>query len=61
MKKPLKTHNQIVEDLLEMFSMVYKIFYGVFVVLSGDVMNLIFCITLMIFVKGLQRYTGDGL
>ena len=31
--------------------MVDPIFYGVIVVISGDVVNSIFCITLMIFVK----------
>ena len=41
--------------------MVDQIFSGVIVVLSGDVVNPIFFITLMIFVKVLPRYLCDGL
>ena len=36
-------------------------FSGGIVVISGDVMNPIFGITLMIFVKGLPGYFFDGL
>ena len=40
--------------------MVYPRFSGVIVVLSGDVVNPICCITMVIFVKGLPRYLCDG-
>ena len=36
-------------------------FYGVFVVMSGDVVNQIFCITLMILVEVLLMDLFDGL
>ena len=36
-------------------------FYGVIVVISGDVVNSIFYITMMIFVKDLSRDLCDGL
>ena len=36
-------------------------FFGVILVLYGDVVNPIFRITLMIFLKGLPRYLWDGL
>ena len=49
--KPLETHEQIVGNQWEILSMVYPIFYVVIVVMSGDVLNPIILITLMIFVK----------
>ena len=36
-------------------------FSGVIIVFPGDVSNKIFCIALMIFVKGLQIYSCNGL
>ena len=41
--------------------MVAPSFYGVIVVLSGDVVNSIFPITLMVFVKSLPINSRDGL
>ena len=41
--------------------MVAPSFYGVVVVLSGDVVNSIFCINLIIFVQGFPRDLFDGL
>ena len=41
--------------------MVAPMFSGVLVVMYDDVVNPVFCITLMIFVKVLPRYFYDGL
>ena len=41
--------------------MVAPIFSGAIVVLSSDVVNLIFCITLMILFIGVPRGSCDGL
>ena len=51
MKEPSETHEQIVGNSWSILSMVAPIFYGVIVVLSGDVVNSIFCIILIIFVN----------
>ena len=51
MDKLLETHEQIIGNSLSICSMVAPIFYGVVVVISSDVVNSIFCITLNIFVK----------
>ena len=41
--------------------MVAPIFSGAIVVMSGDVVHPIFCITLVVFVKVLPRYSYEGL
>ena len=51
-KKPFETHGQIAGNSWVIYSMVSPIFYGAIVILSGDVMNPIFLITLMIFGNG---------
>ena len=61
LNKPLETHEQMVVYPWEILSMVTPIFYGVLVVISGDVVNSIFCINLIIFVKYLPRDSCDGL
>ena len=48
-------------DLVSYLSMVTPIFSGVIVIMSGDLVNPIFSITLMIFLKGLPRYLCFGL
>ena len=53
--KSLDNNEQIVCNLLP------PSFYNIFVVLYGDVLNPIFRITLMIFVKGLPKDSCDGL
>ena len=53
LNKPLKTHEHIVSNSWDIFSMSAPNLYGVIVVLSGDVVNSIFHITLIILVKGL--------
>ena len=55
MNGPLEIHEQIVGNEWSICSMVAPSFYGVIVVLSGDVVNSIFRITLIIFVKALPR------
>ena len=52
--KPLESHAQMLGISLAIFSMVSSVFSGVVVVLYGDVMNPIFRITMMIFVKALR-------
>ena len=59
LNKPLETHDQMVG--ISCCSMVTPRFSVVLVVLYGDVVNPIFCITLIIFVKVLPRYLCDGL
>ena len=59
--KPSDTYEQIVGNSWSIFSMVDWIFSGVIVVLFVDVINPIFCITLMIFVKVLPMDFCDGL
>ena len=61
MKKPLENHEHIVGKSQAISSMVTPIFYDVIIVLSGDILNPIFCITPMIFVNGLPRYLCAGL
>ena len=61
MNKLFDTHEPIVGNSWYIFSMVARIFSSVIVVLSGHVVNPIFCITLMIFVKGLPRDYCYGL
>ena len=55
LKKPLETHEHLVGNSWEFFSVVVPSFYSVSVVLSGDVVNSIFHDPLIIFVKGLTR------
>ena len=50
MNKYLMNHEQIVRNAWDIFSMVSLDFSSVIVLLSGDVVNPIFCIILMIFV-----------
>ena len=59
MNQPLEAHEKIVGNSWALLSMVASIFYGAIVVLSGDVVNSIFRIILMIFVKGLPRDLCD--
>ena len=54
--KPLDTHEQTVGKSLYICSIFAPIFSGVVVVLSGDVVNSIFHITVIIFFKGLSSY-----
>ena len=61
MNKPLDAHKQVVGNSWSISSMVAPILSGVIVVLSGDEVNPIFCITLIIFFKGLRRYSCNGL
>ena len=61
MNKLLDTHEQIVGNSWAIFSMVAAIFYGVIVVLYGDVVSSIFRITMIILVKDLLRYLCDVL
>ena len=61
LNKPLETHEHIVGNSREIFSMVVPKFYGVIVMIYGDVVNSIFCITLIVFVKYLPRDFCDGL
>ena len=59
--KMLKTHEQIVENSWATYPMSATRFSGLILVLSGDVLNPIFCITMIIFVKNLQMDLCDGL
>ena len=61
LKGPLEDHEHIVGNSWDICSVVFPSFYGVIVVLSGDVVNSLFCITLIIFVKDLPRNSCDGL
>ena len=59
MNKPFETHEHIFGNSWDILSMVAPMFSGFIVVLSGYVVNQIFCITLIKFVKGLPRYSCD--
>ena len=61
LNKPLNTHYQMVGISGATCSLVVPSFSVVFVVLSGDVVNPIFRITLMIFFHGLPMDSYDGL
>ena len=60
MDKPLYTHEQMVGRSLVIFSIDAANFSGLIVALYGDIVNPIFHITLMIFVKVLPRDSCDG-
>ena len=55
MNKPLETNEQIVGNSWAIFSIFPPSFYGVILVLSSDIVNSIFYITLIISVKYLPR------
>ena len=59
--KPLETYEHIVGNSWAIFPMVSPNFYVVIVVMSGDVVNPIFCITLVIFVEVLPKDSCYGL
>ena len=61
MNKSLRTHEQIVGNSWAIRSMAAPRFYGVILVLSADLLNSVFCITLIIFVDYLPRDLRDGL
>ena len=61
MNEPLETHDSIVGNSGAISSLVSPIFYGVILVLSTDIMQLIFCIPLLIFFKYSQLNSCDGL
>ena len=61
MNEALETNDQIFGNSWAICLMVAPNFYGVIVVLYGDVLNSIFPITLIIFVKYLLRNSCDGL
>ena len=61
LNKTLETHERIVGKSLDIFSMVEPSFYDVIVVISSDVVNSIFRITLIIFFKCLPMDLCDGL
>ena len=57
--KQLETHEKVVEKSWAICSIVAPRFSGIIEVMYGDVVNTIFCITMMIFVKVLPRYPYD--
>ena len=61
MNKPVDNHRQIVGNSVSILSMFVPSFSGVIVVMSSDVVNPTFRITLMIFFKTLPRDLCDGL
>ena len=56
MTKLLENNEHIVGKSWAIWSIIYPIFSVVIVVMSGDVVNPIFFITLMIFIEVLQGY-----